>query len=67
MPIFIKTISSIILENVPFTACCFQKRSIHSMLFSERNQNRNLHVLDIGQKLKVESYKGYYLLKSILF
>ena len=34
---------------------------------SERNQNRNLHVLDIGQKLKVESYKGYYLIKSTLF
>ena len=34
---------------------------------SERNQNRNLHVLDIGQKLKVESYNGYYLLNSILF
>ena len=49
-----------VFKNVPFTACCFKKES-------ERNQNRNLHVLYIGQKLKVESYKGYYLKKSILF
>ena len=50
MPIFEKDISISILENVPFTACCFQKRSIRSMLFSERNQNRNINVFDIGQK-----------------
>ena len=49
-----------VFKNVPFTACCFQKES-------ERNQNRNLHVLYIGQKLKVKSYKGYYLIKSTLF